>query len=417
MHRGAVVAVMGIVLGAGSACSGGTTTTPHSTATASGAVTATESETPGPPSRASAGGPSASRTPRSSSAAPSQSGGAGRVVAVGPMTVQRAAHSATALLDRRVLIAGGCTADSCEAGDGAATAELFDPATGSFTRTGDLAGPRVGHGAALLPDGRVLLMGGFRGRSVTDTTELFDPVLGMFQAGPRMTAPRGSPVVARLADGRLLVAGGYDGRAPLGSAELFDPASMTFAPTGGMAAARDAHVGVALTDGRVLVVGGNDGQDVLSSSELYDPVAGTWSRTGSMSVPRHKAGAALLGDGRVLVVGGADSRDGRGSYSTAEIYDPAQGSFVQTGVMASTRYKLSDALVALPDGRVLVAGGGVTPELFDPTTGRFASVDGRLQGVHAFATATLLAAGGVLITGGYDEGIHLDDRAWRWSPG
>jgi hypothetical protein len=76
------------------------------------------------------------------------------VLPIGTMTTPRAAHTATALRDGRVLIVGGCTLASCEMDAEGATAELFDPATGTFTRTGQMLTERVGHTATLLPDGR-----------------------------------------------------------------------------------------------------------------------------------------------------------------------------------------------------------------------------------------------------------------------
>src|SRR6266581_7357870 len=85
-----------------------------------------------------------------------------RLTTVGQMTVPRAAHSSTRLADGRVLIAGGCTDDGCNlCCDGTATAEIFDPATGNFRRTGSMRLSRDDHRAVLLPDGRVLVAGGW----------------------------------------------------------------------------------------------------------------------------------------------------------------------------------------------------------------------------------------------------------------
>jgi len=111
-----------------------------------------------------------------------------------------------------VLIAGGCTEDSCETGEDSATAELYRPDDDSFTRTGSMSAPRLGHAAIALPDGRVLLVGGFSGRSVTRSTEIYDPPTGTFLAGPELDQPRASATVVRLENGTILVAGGPSGR-------------------------------------------------------------------------------------------------------------------------------------------------------------------------------------------------------------
>lgn len=285
------------------------------------------------------------------------------------MTVPRAAHSATALGDGRVLIVGGCTLDSCEMGDDGATAELFDPVTDAFSPAGRMETERVSHSATLLPDGRVL------------------------------------------------IAGGFDGTRRLASAELYDPTVHAFTLTGDTTTARGEHAAAVVPDGRVLVVGGNRGDgDVLASAELFDPTTGTFTATGEMSVVRHKHAAVSLPDGRVLVVGGSDARDGGGRYASTELYDPANGTFETTASMTDARYKLAGAVITLADTTVLIAGGGSHAEVFDPANAAFRPVEGNLGAAWAFATATLLPDGRVLIVGGYDASISLTAGAWLYRP-
>ncbi len=168
-----------------------------------------------------------------------------------------------------------------------------------------------------------------------------------------------------------------------------------------------------------MIVGGGSGhypsQTVYRSAELYDPATGKFTSTGPMAVARHKHAAVLLSSGKVLVVGGSDNRDWHGEYSSAEVYDPATNAFSATGAMNTARFKLPDAVVLLPNGRVLIAGGGPFAEVYDETKGNFSKVDGNLGAARFFASATVLPDGKTLITGGYaDSGGGLPSTASAW---
>lgn len=167
-------------------------------------------------------------------------------------------HSATLLHDGRVLVVGGQTAGQFGV---AHSAEIFDPATGSWTVVRTPITPRFSHTATLLPDGRVLVAGG-------------------------------AALESRRAD-------------PFESAETYDPAADSWAPALPMRQARTAHTATLLPDGRVLMVGGMGGNGVASrAAELFDPHAGTWASTGSMMVARLSHTATVLADNTVLVAGG-----------------------------------------------------------------------------------------------------------------
>jgi len=110
--------------------------------------------------------------------------------------------------------------------------------------------------------------------------------------------------------------------------------------TGSLNVPRSLHTATLLPDGRVLVAGGRGaGPGALDSAELYDPVSGKWSVTGSLVKPRVMHTATLLTNGKVLVVGGDTSAAppdfGRGN--TAELYDPATGTWTLTGSMSTPR--------------------------------------------------------------------------------
>jgi hypothetical protein len=307
------------------------------------------------------------------------------------MATARGFATAARLTDGRVLVAGGNPGGWDFAGPLIASAELYDPTTGTFGPTGSMTTARDVHTATLLLDGRVLITGGEdRFRHPLATAETYDPKTGTFSPTGSMKAARDLHVATLLADGRVLVTGGTpfgiynsDGGQVLASAEVYDPKTGTFSPTGSMAVPRASHTATLLKDGRVLVIGGAkanvDGTGTIgvASAELWNPKTGKFTTTGSMTVARTFQEATLLADGRVLVTGGC--ADGwywnDNFYAEAEVYDPKTGRFTATGSMV-------DALVAqtatlLLDGRVLIAGGFdgrahvTTTELYDPTTGTF----------------------------------------------
>ncbi|HEX2288124.1 MAG TPA: kelch repeat-containing protein [Gaiellaceae bacterium] len=338
------------------------------------------------------------------------------VVPASPMSAPRAAHSATLLRSGEVLIAGGCAVDGCERDARGAETELFDPATGRFRAGPRLQRPRVGHAAFRLPDGRVVIAGGWQGADPTAGTEIYNPARDSIAAGAAMTTPRGGFTVTPLGRGRFLVAGGSDGRRVLASAEIFDAASMRFRRTGSMGSPRDAHAAAPLGRGRVLVTGGRGARDVvLSKTEVYDAQKGRFARGPAMTTNRYKHAAVSLGGGAALVVGGSDSRDFNGRYASAERYDPRTRRFRRVGAMAERRFKLTDAVVRLPSGRVLVAGGGARVEVYEPATRRFRAA-GRVGATLASATATVLRDGRVLVAGGYDDSIRVSREAWVFTP-
>lgn len=278
-----------------------------------------------------------------------------------PMTEMRMRPTTVALADGRVLLLGGRGGADWQA---LASAEIYDPVSGQFQATGSMMAPRYVASAALLPSGKVLVAGGYNGIDLMNSAELYDPVSGQFTATGNMVVPRMQPdAVARLADGRVLIAGGDGDNGPLASVELYDPAAGTFTLTGNMPEARALHSLVTLANGKVLMVGGSDGGAgggfpfYYPAAALYDPATGQFSPTGSLSFPRDLQSAARLPDGRVLVAGGARVVGNPGSVTvpTAEIYDPATGTFQVVGDMATPRYEATPVVMA--NGSVLLAGG------------------------------------------------------------
>jgi hypothetical protein len=278
----------------------------------------------------------------------------------GDLTVSRQSlHTATLLAGGRVLIAGGFNPDVSP--NALASAELYDPAGGTFTPTGDLTVPRWGHTATLLSDGRVLITGGSRTADASlialASAELYDPASGTFSPTGDLTVPRLGHTATLLSDGRVLVAAGIEARdaSVLASAELYDPATGKFMRTGHLTSARALQTATLLPDGRVLLTGGSDTaieSRGLASAELYDASNGTFTPTEDLTVPRLNDTATLLLDGRALIAGGTN--DG-GPLASAEIYDPTSATFTRTGSMAVAHATHTATL--LPNGQVLIAGG------------------------------------------------------------
>jgi hypothetical protein len=333
------------------------------------------------------------------------------------MSASRAAHTATALPNGRVLVAGGFVEKGSAKG-----AENYDPDAGRFSPLPPMLTTRHSHTATLLPDGKVLIVGGYgEGTTTLAAAELFDPATNTFVRTGSLAAPRADHVAVLLRNGEVLIAGGLGpGWTFLSSAELYDPATGRFSPTGSMTAARESHVAVRLQDGRVLVAGGHSGRrenlTLLASAEIYDPATGVFSRTGDMLVRRHKHDGVLLRDGQVLVTGGSDGRDDRGQYTSSELFDPNTARFVSGPAMRLSRYKHAGSSLLLPSGLVLVAGGAPQAEVFDPGNRTFTIVPGEPRMAGQFSAVASLETGGALITGGYGNGGGPRASTWLYRP-
>jgi len=326
----------------------------------------------------------------------------------GQMLTPRYGQTATLLLDGRVLIAGGITgADfgGFPAQPGIASAELYDPVSGTFSATGSMAAPRVAAAATRLADGRVFIDGGENfGFTVPPAmAEIYDPKQGTFSPAGSTPEIINVTTATLLGDGRVLVIEDLGVRS-----EVYDPATGRFSQAGSMAAERMGPAAALLPNNRVLISGGDDAEFYpLASAAVFDPATGTFSATGSMAIARDNFTATSLADGRVLVAGGRyDSAE-----NSAEIYDPASGTFRPTGSMTTGRHAHTATL--LGDGRVLICGGlGATQpshepilasaELYDPVSGTF-SPTGSMADGHNGGTATLLLDGRVLMAGGNDD--------------
>jgi hypothetical protein len=320
------------------------------------------------------------------------------------MATRRAGHTATLLQDGSVLVTGGWTRSGSLSAM-TSSAERYVPATGTWSATGPMLATRERHGAVRLQDGRVLVAAGLGSMNPMDpygttlaSAEVYDPATGTWSATGGLATGRTYPTLSLLQDGRALIVGG-SGAGPLTSAEVYDPATGTWSTTGSLSTGRTSHTATVLPSGKVLVVGGNVSGGTLASAELYDPTSGTWSPAGSLAYARSQHSAHLLPNGRVLIVGGFSS----GSYPLmAELFDPSTGTWSNASQLNVIHSNFAG--VSLADGSVLAAGGTTGTdqpriERYNLATGAWALMDNHLT-PRGFHTGTLLDNGQVLLVGG-----------------
>lgn len=443
----------------------------------------------------------------------------------GATAVLRHDARAVPLSSGRLLVLGnGEASDGFQAPTTPTSGEVWDPATGVWTATDDLSKPRSDFAAVALADDQVLVAGGLNGeqpRQSYSSAYIYDARPG-HQGWTKtgiMSAARTGPSAATLPDGRVLVAGGYfhvdpfgmlDGGsdtllaayhpaadessesadiglfdvdmgsagAALATAELFDPATGAWTPTGPMNYARYGASAITLTNGRVLIVGSRTDSIIFSvavdphafdTAEIYDPATGRFTLAGELPgidraaleaagepganpmptdegapldvgtlVPLQDGGAALIGQTRwwkhVADITRSFRFDaGSGSWSEigqtwAFVNQPTAVPLTTPGVR-----NVSGTFVAeMPDGRLLVAGGGGNSpdgfggrhatdvaELYDPATNTWVTLPPLPEGRSSGAVATL-ADGSVVLVGGLtdrgSEGQTLLTSAVRLIP-
>lgn len=317
----------------------------------------------------------------------------------------RVGHTATLLsnspsLYGKVLVAGGTTSSGV-----AATALIYDMATGQTTSLATSNQPRTNHTATLLPNGNVLLVGGVNPSGGTrPPVEIYNSSSGMWAVSsytPMLGGSRSMHTSTLLNNGKVLSTGGkFSTGYSLPITELYDSTSGTWLQimeSSPQHVARYGHTATMLPNGKVLVVGGKsvNGDSSLGSAELYDPVSGQWIQTGGLHAARWQHTATLLPNGKVLVAGGEYAG------GTAELYDSDTGQWTATTNNLSAQHQQHTATL-LPSGKVLVAGGsayGVVCELFDPATGQWTTTGNLITARYAH-TATLLPSGKVFVWGG-----------------
>ena len=338
----------------------------------------------------------------------------GTFSAIGNMSTARLWHTATLLTNGKVLIAGGLTQGAALLSQ--ASAELYDPSSGTFSKVFEMTAARALHSATLLPNGNVLIAGGFgSGGASLAGAELYDPTTETFIATGEMTIPRAGHTATLLGNGKVLIIGGADNAGSVfASAELYDPSTGIFTATGNMSTGRANHTATLLPNGKVLVEG------FFHSAEVYDPDTDAFGPATPSVYEGTSVTATLLPNGKVLLT----LHDGELPTRAVELYDPEAGSFTATSPMNAPRF--GETATLLPDGKVLIAGGGDVPdgdllyapwrtngaEVYDPATGEF-SLTGHMTAGRNGHTATLLTDGTVLIAGGQGPNPNLSGNAFE----
>ncbi len=390
LHAGTPAGVFDIQVSAAA------TPTPTPTPTASPTATPTPTPTPTP------------------AAAPSWS-------ITGNLNTARYEHTATLLPNGKVLVAGG-QSSLIPPFVALNSAELYDPATETWSSTGSLVTARAKHTATLLPSGKVLVAGGHNYNPGLISAELYDPATGAWTVTGNLNLEHVGHTATLLPNGNVLVVQGFV------LPELYNPATGRWSYTGDPNEGRTYHTASLLPNGKVLVAGGGTGPDldVTNSAQLYDPASGTWNVTGDLNTSRAFHMANSLSNGKVLVTGGFDQYQGYYSTKSAELYDPATGIWSSTGDLNTGRgYHTATTLAG---GKVLVAGGSPveglphitnSAELYDPATGTWSNI-ATLNVARYSHTATLLPNGKVLVVGGSrcdSNGCFTLNNAELYDPG
>jgi hypothetical protein len=313
----------------------------------------------------------------------------------------RSEHASAQLADGRLLLTGG--------EDGflnvISSAEIYDPISGMFSLTGRLMQGRHGHTATLLGNGDVLIVGGYsdsggtqNGNNLVATAEIYNPLSGTFMLTSSTIVARAYHSATLLPNGKVLIAGGVtaaQSQSPTSSVELYDPVAQTFTPAGNMSAVRYNHAATLLNDGRVLIsdgltIAGTPGNGI-GLDEIYDPNSGQFTQAGPKTVINNRTTAPtasiLLQDGQVL----ADNQS---------IFNPASNSLTTLTSTLNLQSLLQDYEFALlPDGQVLATSNAYPTYVFDPASQTYTQ-SASLQYYRSRPTLYVLANHDVMVAGG-----------------
>jgi hypothetical protein len=243
--------------------------------------------------------------------------------------------------DGRAMLVGGADANV----DSLSSVELYDPVSGVWSYAASLNTPRRNPAVIKLQNGKVLVAAGANGvpdgNRFLSSAEIYDPATGQWTYTGNMHVAREVGNVVMLQDGRVMVAGGEGPwLTPGNTAEIYDPATGQWTLAATMPYGWIGSSMTLLPDGRVLVAGGSTTQPPM----IYDPAADAWTFTSPMIIQGDRA--VLLDDGKVLLIGGP--------ANFAHIYDPVADQWTLTGAMNMIHN--APHLAVLPNGDIFVVG-------------------------------------------------------------
>ena len=354
-------------------------------------------------------------------------GGPGTFTCTGSMSVARDVPGGATLPGGKVLVAGGWNAH-----DGVETsAEIYDPATGTFSRTGGMASAHLwaGWGPSWpVVGGKVLVAGGLDSNgALTSSAELFDPDAGTFAATGALALATLTMAPVTLSDGTVLYPGGWDEVVPqprslpgwsypsdggTSATQIFSAEAGQFALTGALGEARLFGCNVRV-DGGALAIGGAQGPSAIEGNiERYEqgPEGGTWHSIGTLGPGTFCARAFALPGGKALLTGTGGLTQTTSAIPGMLVFDPgdADGGVPTTGPTKSALNNFSPNLVQLANGDVLAFGGTLSgvptavAQVYSASTNMWRNVGNMTQARGGAAGAFLLASGDVLIVGGDD---------------
>lgn len=343
------------------------------------------------------------------------------VTTTNTISVARFLQTATLLNNGNVLLVGGLTSDMPNTTSDAV--DIYNPVSDSWSAGTFLQTSRFAHTATLMVNGKVLVAGGWSsaiGGNGLDSVHIYDPATDTWAVGASM--PVGVDYLnAVLLPNGLVAAIGGNTNVSVNNVSLYNYLSDTWTAGPVMITARHSAGVVLLPDQEVLVIAGGATAVVggrTNAVERFDFADGFWKAANPMNVPRTYFTTTTLANGKVLAAGG--SNVGLNTPTNqCEIYDPATGNWTLTGNMTSVRYYHSATL--LPDGRVFVAGGETAPstyitscEIYDPGTGLWTAATPMATIKSLRHTSTLLFDGKVLVAGNYNAEIY-DPISDTWS--
>lgn len=342
-------------------------------------------------------------------------------------------HTATAIANSKVLIAGGLcdgprNIDNTSPYVSHTKLSLWDGVNQKWEPVPSLHVGRIHHSASLLSDGSVMLVGGETDpavsapdksvlesilKSVLNSVEVFRNG-AVAELAPLQVA-RAHHTATPLANGKLLVAGGIDkDRKPIASVEIWEPGKQRWQSGPPLKQPRYGHSATLLSDGRVMVAGGinlaggvDQNGGPIGAVEIWDPAYNTWSTGASLLLPLQGHSATLLSNGDVLVMGGSTIQ--AEPVAMAMVWDKTRAQWRAAGFRASNQGHIGDphsvTLVPRPDGTAHVFGFRETAQ-WSPTTNTVSATS--LYGARENHSVTLLRDGRLLLAGGRNGNAFLD---------